>query len=46
MIKAASKAVLMSLDKFNSWQEMLSLLPNPANVEYLRRSIQEAREGK
>jgi antitoxin YefM len=37
------KAVLMSLDEFNSWQETLYLLSNPANAEHLRRSIEEAR---
>jgi antitoxin YefM len=36
----------MSLDEFNSWQETLYLLSNPANAEHLRRSLQEAREGK
>ncbi len=41
-----SKAVLMSLDEFNSWQETLYLLSNPGNAEHLRRSLQEAREGK
>jgi antitoxin YefM len=41
-----SKAVLMSLEEFNSWQETLYLLSNPANAEHLRRSLQEAREGK
>jgi len=41
-----SKAVLMSLDEFNSWQETLYLLSNPANAEHLRRSLQETREGK
>jgi antitoxin YefM len=40
------KAVLMSLDEFNSWQETLYLLSNPANVEHLRTSIQEANEGR
>ena len=40
------KAVLMSLDEFNSWQETLYLLSNPANAEHLRNSIQEANEGK
>jgi antitoxin YefM len=40
------KAVLMSLDEFNSWQETLYLLSNPANAEHLRRSIEEARTGK
>jgi antitoxin YefM len=41
-----SKAVLMSLEEFNSWQETLYLLSNPANAEHLRRSLHEAREGK
>lgn len=40
------KAVLMSLDEFNSWQETLYLLSNPANAEHFRKSIQQAREGK
>lgn len=40
------KAVLMSLDEFNAWQETLYLLSNPANAEHLRTSIQEAAEGK
>jgi len=40
------KAVLMSLDEFNSWQETLYLLSNPVNAEHLRKSIQEAKQGK
>ena len=40
------KAVLLSLDEFDSWQETLYLLSNPANAEHLRQSIQEARTGK
>ncbi len=40
------KAVLLSLDEFNSWQETLYLLANPANAEHLRRSIQEDKTGK
>jgi antitoxin YefM len=35
------KAVLLSLDEYNSWQETMYLLSNPSNVEHLRRSIQE-----
>ncbi len=35
------RAVLLSLDEFNSWQETLYLLSNPANVEHLRKSIQQ-----
>jgi len=41
-----SRAVLISLDEFNSWQETLYLLSNPANAAHLQRSIQEAAEGK
>ncbi|MDI6782078.1 MAG: type II toxin-antitoxin system prevent-host-death family antitoxin [bacterium] len=40
------KAVLMSLDEFNSWQETLYLLSNPANAEHLRKSIAQVKEGK
>jgi antitoxin YefM len=39
------QAVLMSLDEFNSWQETLYLLSNPANAEHLRESIEQARSG-
>ena len=40
------KVVLLSFDEFNSWQETLYLLSNPANAAYLRRSIQEDEDGK
>ena len=40
------KVVLISLDEFNSWKETLHLLGNPANAAHLRKSIDEAREGK
>ncbi|CAG0949116.1 Antitoxin YefM [Anaerolineae bacterium] len=40
------KAVLMSLDEFNSWRETLYLLSNPANAAHLQRSIQEAADGR
>ena len=40
------KAVLLSLEEFNSWQETLYLLSNPANAEHLRQSIAEAQTGK
>ena len=35
------KVVILSLDEFNSWQETLYLLSNPANADHLRRSIEE-----
>jgi antitoxin YefM len=40
------KVVILSLDEFNSWQETLYLLSNPANAEHLRRSIKEYKNGK
>lgn len=40
------QAVLISLNQFNSWQETLYLLSNPANAEYLRKSIAQANSGK
>jgi len=40
------KAILMSLDEFNAWQETLYLLSNPANAERLQKSIAQAKMGK
>jgi antitoxin YefM len=40
------QAVLMSLDEFNSWQETIYLLSNPANAEHLMESIRQAKLGK
>ena len=40
------KVVILSLDEFNSWQETLYLLSNPANADHLRRSIKEDKSGK
>jgi antitoxin YefM len=40
------QAVLMSLDEFNSWQETLYLLSNPANAEHLLQSIKQANSGE
>jgi antitoxin YefM len=40
------KAVLLSLDEFNSWQETIYLLSNPANAEHLRKSIAQAKRGR
>ncbi len=37
--------VLLPLDEYNSWKETLYLLANPANADYLRRSIAEAQAG-
>ena len=41
-----AKAVLMSLDEFDSWQETFYLLSNPVNAEHLRNSIEQAKTGK
>ncbi|MEK8021469.1 MAG: type II toxin-antitoxin system Phd/YefM family antitoxin [Candidatus Parabeggiatoa sp.] len=40
------RALLMSMDEFNSWQETLYLLSNPANAEHLRESIAQVALGK
>ncbi|MEB3828365.1 type II toxin-antitoxin system Phd/YefM family antitoxin [Phormidium sp. CCY1219] len=40
------QAVLMSLDEFNSWQETLYLLSNPANAEHLLKSLEQAKQGR
>ncbi len=40
------KVLLMPLDEFNSLQETLYLLSNPANAEHLRQSIAQAKIGK
>ena len=38
------KVVLISLNEFNSWQETLYLLSNPANAEHLRKSISQVKK--
>ena len=40
------KAVVISLDQFNSWQETLYLLSSPVNAAHLRRSIAEVHAGE
>ncbi len=42
----ADDAVVMSLDYFNAMQETLHLLKSPKNVEHLRKSIEQYKEGK
>lgn len=39
------KAVLISEREFNSWQETVYLLSNPANAEHLRKSLAESDAG-
>lgn len=41
-----NKAVLLSLDEFNAWEETIYLLSNPVNAEHLRKSILEHKTGK
>ena len=43
---SGAKAIILSLEEFNSWHETLYLLSNPANAEHLRKSIEEAEMGK
>lgn len=43
--EAGQQVVVLPLDDYNAWQETRYLLLNPANAEYLRRSIAEARAG-
>lgn len=40
------KAVLLSLDEYNSLEETVYLLSNPANAKHLMKSISEVRSGK
>ena len=40
--ESGEQAVLVSLNEYNSWQETLYLLSNPANAAHLRRSLAEA----
>lgn len=42
---SGQQVVMMPLDEFNSWQETLYLLGNPANSAHIRRSIAEAEAG-
>jgi len=42
----ADNAVVMSLDYFNAMRETLHLLKSPKNVEHLRKSIAQYKEGK
>ncbi len=42
----AGDAVVMSLASFNSLMETVYLLPSPANVAHLDRSIKQYRSGK
>jgi len=42
----AENAVVMSLEQFNGLMETVHLLKNPANAQYLEKSIQEYHSGK
>ena len=41
----AAPVVMMSLEDFNSMQETMSLLGNPANAEHLRKGIADIESG-
>ena len=43
---SGERAVLMSLDEFNSWKETVYLLASPANAAHLSKSIEEAQAGQ
>ena len=42
---SGQQVVCLSLEDFNSWQETVYLLSNPANAAHLRKSIAEAKAG-
>lgn len=42
----AADAVVVSLDYYNSLMETVHLLRSPANVDHLRRSIEQYRSGQ
>lgn len=42
----AESVVIMSLEDFNSMQETMYLLGNPANAEHLRKAVAEVETGK
>lgn len=42
----AGSVVMMSLEDYNSMQETMYLLSNPANAEHLQKSIAELKAGK
>jgi antitoxin YefM len=44
--EAGQQVILLPLEEFNSWQETLYLLSDPANAEHLRLSIVQANVGK
>jgi antitoxin YefM len=44
--RKAGAVVMMSLEDFNSMQETMYLLGNPANAEHLRKSMTDLEEGR
>ena len=44
--KKAGAVVMMSLEDFNSMEETMYLLGNPANAEHLRRSLADIKAGR
>jgi antitoxin YefM len=42
---SGEQVVMLSLEDFNSWQETIYLLSNPANATHLQKSIEQVRRG-
>jgi antitoxin YefM len=47
IVRTASgeQVVMLSLEDFNSWQETIYFLSNPANAAHLTKSLKEANAG-
>lgn len=43
---AGEQVVVLPLEDFDSWKETIYLLSNPANVDHLRKSLEEAKAGR
>jgi antitoxin YefM len=43
---SGEQVVMLPLEDFNSWQETIYLLSNPANATRLQRSIEQVRRGE
>lgn len=43
---SGEQVVMLPLEDFNSWQETIYLLSNPANATHLQKSIEQVRRGE
>jgi antitoxin YefM len=43
---SGEQVVMLPLEEFNSWQETIYLLSNPANATRLQNSIEQVRRGE